>query len=687
LLIEDLTGAAREAIEQAAAEAARAAALASLEREAAAMREAQRLQGENSRLKRSRVKTAIVTGAVCLFGGLAIGAPSWELTRWGVPGLRFVPPDDEGFVLRGHTQRLVYKGRRRSHRFTILGDTAFEYDIILNREPESNRLYLAIEGWEGFDFFRQPDDTGPAILRGSYAVYKKAGVISSPAYPVGTGKLCHIHRPRVIDARGRRTWGDIRIDRGMLTMTVPEGWLADAAYPVTVDPVIGSGTIGAYSHYPYISVEYYQYYLDDREADPDTELAWYTEEYAVEFDTTFIFNQYTLPVPLGGAVTARVYINSIPPPSKYYTPVYGVLPVIYGDSGNKPGGLLTEHTTPGNPTAQLADPKYFTPRWVESTLTLYGTVGAGTGIWFGYWGEAGTVRFDYGAPLFQTYDAVMDLEALGEYSSFYEMAPDYTLEDLSYCEDRFSSPEEMNVYPGARYDMKVSMYVEALPRAYTRTVYQGVGLNDARKQTGSYRRSATQTVRGATEAKGSGVFYRGIVQTVTNTVILQRFPTLIRKLAEAAAALYETRSGAGFIRGISDTAGTGSIMRGITVFFRTLFGRAGGGDSAHRFSTRMRILQNTGTVGDETGHTADYLRGLFAEAGSMAETTHKAEYQRKQQDTTYSEAVSLRHLFIFIRLLTGSYIRDYITGRFLKSREEIVIKSPVCRELTLDSKI
>jgi hypothetical protein len=68
-----LTGAAHEAIEQAAAEAARAAALASLEREMTAVSEAQRLQGENSRLKQSRVKTAIVTGVVCFFGGLAIG--------------------------------------------------------------------------------------------------------------------------------------------------------------------------------------------------------------------------------------------------------------------------------------------------------------------------------------------------------------------------------------------------------------------------------------------------------------------------------------------------------------------------------------------------------------------------------------------------------------------------------------
>jgi hypothetical protein len=73
-LIEDLTVVAKEAIEQAAAEATRAAALVSLERESAAIREAQRLQRENSKLKQSRVKTAIITGVICFFGGLAIGA-------------------------------------------------------------------------------------------------------------------------------------------------------------------------------------------------------------------------------------------------------------------------------------------------------------------------------------------------------------------------------------------------------------------------------------------------------------------------------------------------------------------------------------------------------------------------------------------------------------------------------------
>jgi hypothetical protein len=73
-LINDLTGAAHEAIEQAAAEAAKAAALASVEREAAAIREAQRLREETSRLQQSRITAAVVTGVICFFGGLVLGA-------------------------------------------------------------------------------------------------------------------------------------------------------------------------------------------------------------------------------------------------------------------------------------------------------------------------------------------------------------------------------------------------------------------------------------------------------------------------------------------------------------------------------------------------------------------------------------------------------------------------------------
>jgi hypothetical protein len=73
-LIEDLTGAAEEAIERAAAEAAKAAALAGIEREATALREAQQWEREYRDARSRGVKNAVITGVICFFSGLVIGA-------------------------------------------------------------------------------------------------------------------------------------------------------------------------------------------------------------------------------------------------------------------------------------------------------------------------------------------------------------------------------------------------------------------------------------------------------------------------------------------------------------------------------------------------------------------------------------------------------------------------------------
>jgi len=79
-LIEEISEAALEAIEQAAGEAAKAAVIASLEREAAALREAQRWRIEAEirqetikATKKAGTKNAVIVGLVCFLGGLAVG--------------------------------------------------------------------------------------------------------------------------------------------------------------------------------------------------------------------------------------------------------------------------------------------------------------------------------------------------------------------------------------------------------------------------------------------------------------------------------------------------------------------------------------------------------------------------------------------------------------------------------------
>ena len=73
LLIDELTVAALQAVEQAAAEAARAATLAGLEREAAALREARRRKEEAEAVKRDGKRKNVLTAVIFFTGGLAAG--------------------------------------------------------------------------------------------------------------------------------------------------------------------------------------------------------------------------------------------------------------------------------------------------------------------------------------------------------------------------------------------------------------------------------------------------------------------------------------------------------------------------------------------------------------------------------------------------------------------------------------
>jgi hypothetical protein len=422
-------------------------------------------------------------------------------------------------------------------------------------------------------------------------------------------------------------FGDLSVTGNKLCITIPETWLSEAKYPVVVDPTIGTSTVGSQTHWDNVDNESYdQLFLE----------------------VSLGVNRFYMSEAFTGTATAYVYA--------YDSDYDGrCQPVLYSDNG----GIPLTRKSKAEGAFDIAVKSGKPAGWRSTTFQSKETISKGSYIWFGLFCDWFAPRFDYGAKC---------------YWDFW----DYVGDDI---------PDTYPLYRAdTYYDFKLSMYFTyTSAQNYTRTLTQGVKLTDTRKLTGTYKRSMTQTVRGTTATKRFEGFYRSIVQSVKNTMLLKRSPTRIVRLIEVVAALYDMKAGMGFNRGMADTAGIGSMTGVTALFFRTLFGLADSGDSTGGLITRMRLIQDTETIGDETGHRADYLRGLFVEAGSIAETTHRGEYYRVQQDTAGSEALPLRHLFIFLRLLTGAYIRDYIIGRFLKSKEELVVKSPVCREITLDS--
>jgi hypothetical protein len=562
-------------------------------------------------------------------------APSWGLSRWGVPGLRFLPSDDEGFTLRGDKRRgtrgsltgdsLLYRGRKKSHRFTILGDSAFEYDCILNREPESNVVSLVIDGAERFDFFRQPDFIRDPYLAGSYAVYKKETLAGE-----GTGKLCHIYRPKIIDSRGRQVWGDLSIDGNRLDITIPETWLSEAKYPVVVDPTVGTAAVGSQNKW-----------VQDEGEDP----------VSLVFELAIPVNRFLVSETINGTCTAYVYTNEDDSDA-------GGRPVIYSDNGNKPlsrrsaqEGLLDLRVTGGKPKG-----------WRSAAFGSSGSISGGSYIWFGVFTDAYWLpRFDYGARCYT------DLR-----EGYGGAVPNtYPLYSANYYDD-----------------FKLSMYFTYTSgQSYTRTLTQGVTLSDTRKVTGNYYREHAAAFNAIDTLSRIRGFYRAITEPIRITELLRYSRDLARIIAHTVWSEAAGEKSLAIHRDMTEQEGAEDSTGRRQGLIRTLLGAVSTQGIAEKVFTWFRGIRDEAAVFEEAGHWGDYLRGLYTEAGGITGTQYAGEYRRNIQETAGSMAVSPRRLFLFIRLVTAGLVRDYLIPRFLKAREELVLKSPVCRELVLDSRI
>ncbi|GHV04029.1 hypothetical protein FACS189485_08550 [Spirochaetia bacterium] len=459
---------------------------------------------------------------------------------------------------------MLYKGRKKSHRFSILNDGAFEYDCILNKEPDSNIVTLTLDGTDQFDFFRQPDFVPDPFLKGSYAVYKKETLIGE-----GTGKLCHIHRPKIIDSQGRWVWGDLSIIGDRLLITIPETWLVDAAYPVIVDPVVGTSTIGSQTTW----------------YDPDNESTG-----PVFVEEGLIVNRFLVPEPFNGSATACVYA--------WYDDYYGrCQPILYSDSSNAP--LTRKSAFEGNFDIAVSSSK--AASWRVTSFKTKESISGGTYLWYGLFSDFFAVRFDYGQKCYWDYWIFV-----GD-----EIPNTYPIRDINWY-----------------FDFKVSMYFSyTVGQNYSRTLTQGVTLTDTRKLTAAYKK--TLIMNGGNMMSlghGSSYYRKSAVDVKTN-------------------------------------------------------------DNRIFTMSWLRYLMVNAAAFGSVGRLGNYIRGLYTNAGGMAETGHLTTYYRKQEDTAYTEAVPLRHLIMVIRLVTVSFVRDFILKRFLKSNEDIVLKSPVCREIEFDSRI
>jgi len=101
----------------------------------------------------------------------------------------------------------------------------------------------------------------------------------------------------------------------------------------------------------------------------------------------------------------------------------------------------------------------------------------------------------------------------------------------------------------------------------------------------------------------------------------------------------------------------------------------------------LRRIPDTVNVTHTFQHWGDFIRSLKVNADSTAETTHEAEYKRFASDNVNAVGTVFRGLLLFVRIFSRIVIRDYVLRRFLIAKEDFILKSPICLELKLDSKI
>jgi hypothetical protein len=222
---------------------------------------------------------------------------------------------------------------------------------------------------------------------------------------------------------------------------------------------------------------------------------------------------------------------------------------------------------------------------------------------------------------------------------------------------------------------------------YVRTITQGVTLTDSHKLTGNYKRGLSQTAGVNSALSRFETLVRKCVMTAGNSMNINRLPVFFRNVSEQIKATIGFNQSRSVSRKCTENVNANSETTRNFNAFRKAQDILKGIDTQSVSMLFIRSVPDTVQAAHAFRHWGAFIRGLRENAGNIAETRHKAEYYRFQKDTVQAAGAVFRGLLLFVRIVTKVFIRDYLLGRFLRAREELNLKSVICREIILESKI
>jgi hypothetical protein len=175
--------------------------------------------------------------------------------------------------------------------------------------------------------------------------------------------------------------------------------------------------------------------------------------------------------------------------------------------------------------------------------------------------------------------------------------------------------------------------------------------------------------------------------TAHNSINLNRLPVFIRRVAENINVTMDFFQSFLFARKCTDGINANSQTNRKFSAIRKVQDALNITDTQDVSMIYVRSLTDNVQITQTFRHWGAFVRGLRVNAESIAETSHKAEYHRFTSDTALAVGTVFRGLLLYVRIVTKVFVRDYLLRRFLKAKEDFILKSPVCLELKLDSRI
>jgi len=264
-------------------------------------------------------------------------------------------------------------------------------------------------------------------------------------------------------------------------------------------------------------------------------------------------------------------------------------------------------------------------------------------------------------------------------------------EDEEYgVPNMFPYPEvDLNDYYGINLkNIIISFYFTyTAMQQYVRTITQGVKLSDNRRLTRTYTRSVTQTATVNSLLKRIMAIYGKCISMAHTMGEINTVTLFFRSLIDHITITTRKKEIQSFVRECIETVKINSCINGLQHFFRRLHDDLSGFDMFSSSMIFLRVKKENAGVRENVRQWRVFIRGIPEIAENAGEIAHTAHYKRLQSSTLRAQGAVVRSIFMVIRIITKLFIRDYILGRFLKSKTELTLKSRIVQEISITSRL